>query len=162
MKNYLVLLFCLFSGAAFASTFADSSATGLPSVTEQEYLLYTQGKDFGLGNIAEQSNYPSPENVLQMASKLGINAVQKRELTKIQQEKQRKSLEMGKFIMEQEAKFNDLFKGNKINEGSLVFYTNKIGLLQGELRNAILKAHYQTWKLLTVSQLKKYQSLRKN
>ena len=71
----------------------------------------------------------------------------------------RKAKEMNNFILAQEDKLNTLFKEQKVNDGSLIFYTNKIGALQGELRNAYLKAYIATKKVFTTNQLNKYKQL---
>ncbi|MRX48009.1 hypothetical protein [Pedobacter puniceum] len=109
--------------------------------------------------VAETNNYPSPQKALQYAQQLNLSAVQKTQITQILSEMNRKAKEMNNFILAQEDKLNTLFKEQKVNDGSLIFYTNKIGALQGELRNAYLKAYIATKKVFTTNQLNKYKQL---
>ena len=67
---------------------------------------------------------------------------------------------MGGFLIAEHTKLNKLFEANKIDEGSLIYHTNKIGSLEGEMRNAYLRAHLRTHGILTAQQLKKYESLK--
>jgi Spy/CpxP family protein refolding chaperone len=156
LTNFIFLI--LLSG--FASAQTDSSKTSpLKFMSYADYHQYSTGNDKGMGLIAEVNNYPSPKNVMALAKELGLSENQKSQVKILLTEMNRKALEMGKFLIAEETKLNKQFAGNTINEGSLVFYTNKIGALQGELRNAYLKAHFRTFKILTAPQLKKYSQL---
>jgi len=46
-----------------------------------------------------------------------------------------------------------------LDNGSLIFYANRYGLYQGELRNTILQSCLTAWNLLTPQQIKKYETL---
>jgi len=156
LSNIILLL--LLSG--FASAKTDSlKLSPLKFLSDPDYQQYITGNDNGMGLIAEVNNYPSPKNVMVLAKKLGLSETQKAQVKNVLTEMNRKALEMGKFLIAEETKLNKQFSNNTINEGSLVFYTNKIGALQGELRNAYLKAHFRTFKILTALQLKKYSQL---
>jgi hypothetical protein len=67
---------------------------------------------------------------------------------------------MGNFIITNETKLEALFRAKKINESTLIFYTNRYGLYQGELRNAILNAAVNTNNLLSPQQVNKLQALK--
>lgn len=109
--------------------------------------------------VAEVNNYPSPQKALQYAQLLNLSSAQKTQISQILNEMTRKVKEMDNFILIQEKKLHTLFKEQKINDGSLIFYTNKIGGLQGELRNAYLKAYIATKRVFTTAQLNKYKQL---
>ncbi len=151
---YLLLL----SGFVHAQSDSLQKST-LKFISYSDYHQYSTGNDTDMGLIAEVNNYPSPKNVMALAKELGLSATQKTQVKAILTEMNRKALEMGKFLIAEETKLNKQFTNNTINEGSLVFYTNKIGALQGELRNAYLKAHLKTFKTLSPPQLKKYSQL---
>lgn len=156
LSNVLFLLFL----SAFTLAQTDSlPVSPLKFLNYSDYQQYTTGNDKSMGLIAEVNNYPSPKNVLTLAKELGLSEIQKSQIKVILTEVNRKALEMGKFIITEETKLNQQFLKKTINEGSLVFYTNKIGALQGELRNAYLKSHFRTAKILTTLQLKKYSQL---
>jgi Spy/CpxP family protein refolding chaperone len=161
MRNLVVLLFCLFT----LNSFAQNDSIGkspVKFISDKQYHKYKNNIDEEMTHIAEVNNYPSPKKVLKFSKNLNLTETQRNQLKAILAEMNRKAAEMGNFLINEETKFNKLFETNKVNEGSLVYYTNKIGLLQGELRNAYLRAHFRTSRLLTVPQLKKYLELTQN
>lgn len=161
MRYFTAIIFFLFTLKSFAQN--DSiGKSPVKFISDKQYHKYKNNIDEEMTHIAEVNNYPSPKKVLLFSKDLNLTETQKNQLRAILTEMNRKATEMGKFLINEETKFNKLFETNKINEGSLVYYTNKIGLLQGELRNAYLKAHFRTSRILTVSQLKKYLEVTQN
>ena len=69
---------------------------------------------------------------------------------------------MNNFLITNERVMDSLFRYKKINNGTLIFYTNRYGLYQGELRNALLQACVKTEAVLTSTQIKKYNALLQN
>jgi len=159
MKYIISAFFCLAMFYVHAQQDSVKSSP-LKFIGDKEYAFYTQGNDPALVLIAELNNYPSPKTVLEKQKQLGLSATQKTQVQTIQTEMVRKLKEMGNFLIVEQTKLNKLFETNKINEGSLIYHTNKIGALEGEMRNAYLKAYLRTRDILTVQQLKKYQSLK--
>lgn len=151
-----IFCFTLLTSSLYAQKDSSLIVSPLNFLSNSQYQQYTTGKDVSMGLIAEVNGYPSPAKVMALSKKLSLSENQKNSINTILKEINRKALEMGKFIIAEETKLNKLFENKTINEGSLVFYTNKIGALQGELRNAYLKAHLKTHKILTPTQLKKY------
>ena len=68
---------------------------------------------------------------------------------------------MGLIIIGNEKTIDSLFRTNRLDDGSLIFYTNRYGLYQGELRNAILQACLATRGLLSQQQISKFEALQK-
>ena len=60
-----------------------------------------------------------------------------------------------------EKMLDSLFHIRRVDEGSLIFYTNRSGLYYGELKGAILMACYNTEKLLTPAQIKSWKLWKK-
>ena len=159
MKYIISSFFCFITFAAYAQQ--DSvGPSPLKFIGDEEYMFYMQGNNPSLVLIAELNNYPSPKAVLEKQKQLGLNATQKTQVQTIQTEMVRKLKEMGNFLIAEQTKLNKLFETNKINEGSLIYHTNKIGALEGEMRNAYLKAYLRTRNILSAQQLKKYASLK--
>ncbi|MDB5120462.1 MAG: hypothetical protein JWN56_1680 [Sphingobacteriales bacterium] len=109
--------------------------------------------------VAEVNNYPDPCRVIEISTHLKLTPAQLSKLTTIKSSLEFKAKEMDGFINQQEKKLNDLFASGKAEEGSIIYYTNKLGLYEGELRNAYLQAHLKTRYVLTPAQLKKYNQL---
>lgn len=132
----------------------------LKSLTDEEYSGFKFGLDMGMGRVAELNNYPAPGEVMKMGQKLGLSATQKSQLNKILDAWRFKTREMGGFILAQETKLNSLFAAGKATDGAVIYYTNKIGLYLGELRNAHLQAHLKTRNTLTREQIRKYYQIK--
>jgi len=66
---------------------------------------------------------------------------------------------MGGVIITNERTLDSLFRTHKLDDGTIIFYSNRYGLYQGELRNAILQACYETAKLLSPAQVKQLETL---
>lgn len=64
-------------------------------------------------------------------------------------------------MIKNEKALDALFKSKKLDDGTLIFYTNRYGLYQGELRNAILQAYVKVQAILDATQRKKYEQLQK-
>ncbi len=159
MRNLQLMICCLFAALNAYAQKDSLTKTPLKFISEEQYNYYLKGNDTELSRIAEVNNYPSPKTALKLEKQLALTTAQKSQIKTIATEMDRKLAEMGKFLINEQTKLNTLFENRKINEGSLIYHTNKIGSLEGELRNAYLKAHFRTWRVLTLPQLKKYTEL---
>jgi hypothetical protein len=161
---YTVILFFFISLNVKAQN-ADSLLKPSPvkTISPQQYNALMKGEDlYGMSTVADLNSYPSPEEALKYKSEIDLSPTQVAALTKINTELRRKKIEMGNFIVTNETKLDNLFKAKRINESDLIFYTNRYGLYQGELRNAILQAAVKTWQLLSPGQLNKLQAFKKS
>ena len=132
------------------------------SLSPQEYAAYQNGDDMGMSKAAELNNYPSPSKALSLSKELKLNDSQRKQLLAANEALDFKAKEMGRFILQHEKKLNDLFSTGKVNEGSLIYYCNQLGLYQGELRNAHLQAHLKARRILTPDQLQKFSRLERD
>ena len=132
----------------------------IKSLNLTEYNAYKNGEERNFASPAELNNYPGPLTVLELEKELRLSPLQKSQLKTVVSTMQFKAVEMGGFILFQEKKLNELFASGKANEGSIIYYTNKIGLYQAELRNAHLQAHLKTRRILTPDQIKKYNRIK--
>lgn len=138
---------------------AEPVKSPIRALSDEEYNAYKTGQDMGMGKTAELNNYPTPVKVLEFQKQLKLTSVQISQLKTAVEAMQFKTEEMGRFILAQEKKLNDLFAAGKADEGSIIYYSNKIGLYLGELRNAHLQAHLKARRILTPDQIKKYNRL---
>jgi hypothetical protein len=166
-KHILTLWFlCLINVSAFSQEAKEEikkDVQVLPSplkaLTDQQYTDFRHGNEMEMGKVAELNNYPSPLEVSKHEKELGINPNQRIQLKKIIDAWRFKTKEMGRFILAEEAKLDALFSSGKATDGSVIYYSNQIGLFLGELRNAHLQAHLKTRNILTAAQIKKYNTL---
>ncbi|RYE24779.1 MAG: hypothetical protein EOP42_21980 [Sphingobacteriaceae bacterium] len=126
----------------------------------RKFDAYLSGKNqLGLLDVADKNHYPSPQKVLNWQKELQLNDRQKSMITLINNELKRKVTEMNNFLITNERTMDSLFRYKKINNGTLIYYTNRYGLYQGELRNALLQACVKIEAILNQTQIKKYDAL---
>jgi hypothetical protein len=132
------------------------------TINDTRYNAYLKGYDLDDMSLAGDLNhFPSPDKVLKYKKQLDLSPIQVGQLTKLADALHRKKVEMGTNIIRNEKMLDSLFHSRQIDEGALIFYTNRSGLYYGELKGAILMACYNTEKLLTPPQIKKLEALEK-
>jgi len=158
LKTYtlVLLLFCCVFAKAQAP--ADSTAvkqSPLKTLSYEQYNALLKGEDiYGMPLVAELNHYPMPDNVIKHKHEMDLSPIQFNRISAIAKELHRKRLEMGQIIINNERTLDSLFRTRQLNNGAIIFYANRYGLYQGELRNAILQACYQTANLLSPVQIK--------
>lgn len=132
------------------------------TISDVKYNAYLKGDDLDdMALAGDLNHFPSPDNVLKYKKQLDLSPIQVGQLTKLANELHRKKVEMGTNVIRNEKMLDSLFRTRRVDEGSLIFYTNRSGLYYGELKGAILMACYNTEKLLTPAQIKKLEALEK-
>lgn len=133
------------------------------TLSDIQYNALIKGDDlYNMNAVADLNKYPTAEQALKYKKEIDLSPQQVAALTAINTELKRKEIEMGNFIVTNETKLDALFKTHKINESDLIFYTNRYGLYQGELRNAILKAAVAANNLLSPQQVTKLNKFKKS
>ena len=164
MKNLLLLLAIGVSYSVAAQTPADSTLKKSPlkTLSYEQYNALVNGEDiYGMSLAGELNHYPSPEKVIKYKRELDLSPIQVSKITAINKEFHRKKLEMGQTIIKNERVLDSIFKYHRLDNGSLIYYTNRYGLYQGELRNTILQACLATRVLLSQQQIDRFEALQK-
>jgi hypothetical protein len=164
LKLIPAVLLTLFYTSVKAQSPADSTAAKSPvrTLSYEQYHALINGDDiYGMSLPAELNHYPLPDKVLKLKTEINLSPIQVTKITAVAKELHRKKLEMGMIIINNEKKLDSVFRYNGVDNGSLIFYANRYGLYQGEIRNAILQACLATRSLLSQEQVNKYEALRK-
>lgn len=133
------------------------------TLTYKQYDALMKGEDlYDMALPATLNHYPMPDDVIKYKHELDLGPQQIIKITAIGKELRRKRLEMGLVIINNEKVMDSLFRTHNIDDGTLVFYANRYGLYQGELRNAILQACYATERLMSPAQVKQLEALEKH
>jgi hypothetical protein len=154
----------MLSVTAKAQTPSDSTFLHSPikTLTDYRYDALVNGDDIdGMSLAGELNQYPLPGKVLKFQKQLGLSPAVVSKLTAMDKELHRKKLEMGQIIIKNDKMLDSIFKYHILDNGSLIFYTNRYGLYQGELMNAILQACLATRGLLSQQQINKFEALQK-
>jgi len=132
----------------------------LKTMSYEQYNALLKGDDlYNMAAAAELNHYPLPGKVIKYKKQLNLGPVQISKISAINTGLHRKVLEMGPIIIRNEQVIDSLFKTRAFNDGSIIFYANRYGLYQVELRNAILQACFATEKLLSAGQIKQLEAL---
>ena len=164
MKKIFPLGIFILTAFALHAQSPDSAALRSPlkTLSYAQYNALINGDDlYGMSLAAELNHYPSPEKVIKFKRQLDLSPIQVSKLTAINKELHRKKVEMGWIIIRNERTLDSIFKYHRLDNGSLIFYANRYGLYQGELRNAILQACLTTYLLLTPQQIARFETLQK-
>jgi len=162
-KLSIVIIFLVITFKVSAQT-PDSLLKPSPvkTLTAQQYTALMNGDDlYNLSLVADLNNYPAADKALKYKKEIDLSPTQVTNLTKINNGLQFKKKEMGAIIVRNERVIDSLFRSNKLNDGVIIFYTNRYGIYQGELRNAILQAAFKTRELLSPQQINRLRALKK-
>jgi hypothetical protein len=160
----LFTLILLFSTITYAQSSADTAVKHSPvrTLTYPQYQAYLKGEaGDDMAKVAEMNHYPMPDKVLKWRNELDLSPIQIKKITEINTYMHRRRLQNGGSVIDTERKLDSLFKHNKLDDGTLVFYATRYGNYQGELKNAILQACLSTQKLLSPQQITRLESLQK-
>jgi hypothetical protein len=134
----------------------------IKTINDVRYNAYLKGEDWDNMSLAGELNYfPLPDKVLKLKKELELSPAQVIKLKELTANLHRKKLEMGVVIIRNEKVLDNLFRTKQVDEGSLIFYTNRSGLYYGELKGAILMACFNAQKLLTAIQVRKLETMGK-
>ena len=135
---FMLILICIRLSAQTDTAIVNSKVKTLSDV---QYSALINGTDLeGMSLAGELNHYPLPDKVLKFKHEVDLSPVQVNKLSAMAKELHRKKLEMGLIIINNERVIDSIFRYNRLDNGSLIFFTNRYGLYQGELRNAILQA----------------------
>ncbi|MFD0748716.1 hypothetical protein ACFQZS_01090 [Mucilaginibacter calamicampi] len=164
LKTLFFSSIVMWSVTVNAQSPTDTAVTKSPirTLTRQQYDAYLKGNAGNeMAAAGELNHYPMPDKVLNLSNQLDLSAVQIKKITEISTLMHRRRLQIGGSIISNEKMLDSLFKYRKVSEGNLIFYTNRHGLYQGELKNAVLQACLATEKLLSQQQIAKLETLQK-
>jgi len=162
LKTLFFSFIMLSSAAVFAQSDSTASKSPVRTLNRQQYDAYLKGTASDeMATVAEMNHYPMPDKVLELSNQLDLSTVQIKKITEVNTQMHRRRLQIGGSIISNEKMLDSLFKTRKMTDGSLIFYTNRHGLYQGELKNAILQACIATEKLLSAQQITKLEALQK-
>lgn len=118
------------------------------------------GAGLGFAKSAELNGYPGPAHLLELETKIPLNAEQTRAIIAIRDEMRRASIALGDQLLNAEAALEAAFRDRAISQVKLSDLTLQAGALHAQLRAAHLGAHIQATALLMPQKIHRYQVLR--
>jgi hypothetical protein len=113
-----------------------------------------------MAKAAELNGYPGPAHVLELARELQLDPGQlaaTRDLLAAHKERARA---LGAELIEAERDLDQLFAGRHADASAIDVATQRVGMLQAQLRAEHLKTHLSQTRLLSAEQVRHYAALR--
>lgn len=117
---------------------------------------------YKLAKVATSQHYPLPDEVMFYQKQLTLTAAQLSRMTAIIKTLNLKKAEISQSVTLNERTLQKLFATRKAQESNLIFYGNRYGLYEGEMRTAVLVACTLTARVLTPLQINRFEQLQKN
>lgn len=125
--------------------------------SDRDALL--KGLEGDNGKTAEMNKYPSPKDLLELATTLNLSSVQKSRLIEIRDNTISRAKQLGKEIVQIENELHKAFQARIINEKSCTDDAQQIGRLRGRLRAVFLTSHIRAKAVLNDSQVSMYRKI---
>lgn len=138
------------------SEYAGLETSEIRSFTQQELDDLRSAAGMGLARPAELNHYAGPKHALEMASTLGLDESQVRQIEDVHREMREDAMGLGEAIIEAERSLNQRFLHEHIDDESLEAAVERIAALNGKLRYVHLRAHLLTTAVLTAEQVNLY------
>lgn len=160
-------------GAMAAGTqtpYAGLEAREIKALSRQETADLLAGRGMGLALAGELNRHPGPKHVLELEAKLALTSGQKGETETLKQGMKARAIELGREIVAAERDLDRRFAlaaqdgaaqdGAAFDDAALRRATARIAVLRGELRFVHLRAHLVMRRILTATQIARYDALR--
>ncbi|HXG38623.1 MAG TPA: Spy/CpxP family protein refolding chaperone [Bacteroidota bacterium] len=142
------------------SPYAGEATHPIKSLSPKEVEAYLGGAGMGFAKAAELNHYPGPRHVLDLAEQLHLTTEQTQKARVLYDAMKAEAISLGTRIVEEEQSLDRLFAMQHITREQLEATTNRIAVLQGQLRVTHLLAHLSMKEILTQEQIEKYDELR--
>lgn len=162
MSRSFIAALVLAAGGVWAvqSDYAGQQKRAIKALSESDIEGLRAGRGMGYAKVAELNSYPGPMHVLELASELKLTDDQRKKVEASMASMRKQAKELGAKIIEAETKVDRDFRAGKADPKTVSAELETIGKLNGQLRWAHVKAHIETRKLLTKTQIAKYDELR--
>lgn len=169
MRLTLCLALAVLSGSGAATAQVPPSPTQpyaglidrpIKALSPQQIQGLRMGHGMAMALPAELNRYPGPMHALELADPLALTSDQRRVLDQHMQTMRRAAISLGERLIALEAELDALFAAGTADSAGIDRLTAAIGVVQGELRAAHLRAHVETRAALSDTQVAAYVRLR--
>ena len=169
MRQYLVMVTALLALTAnypaqaapqHHSAYGGQQHRSIKSLSAKDLDELRRGGGWGLAKAAELNGMPGPAHLLELKHKIALTANQSAAIETIFSDMQRRAIAKGEQLIGLEKQLDHAFKSRHITDRSLRVLLSKISQARKELRYIHLSTHLKTPKILTDTQITKYNNLR--
>jgi Spy/CpxP family protein refolding chaperone len=142
------------------SPYAGFEQRPIKALSAQQIADLSAGRGMSLALAAELNGFPGPVHVLELARGFDLSDEQRAAMEQLMERMKAEAVPLGEHLIAQEADLDQLFAARTVTPESLAAATGAIGATQAALRQAHLKYHLATVKVLTADQMRRYGELR--
>ena len=142
------------------SQYAGQERRSIKALSEEETAALLSGQGSGFAKTAELNGYPGPAHVLELATRLGLKSDQLAATQALMLAHRGRAQQIGAELVAAEKGLDRLFAEGQAGTVSVDQATQKVALLQGQLRSEHLKTHLLEKAILTPAQVEQYARLR--
>lgn len=163
MNKFASLFVCMipcFVLASDQSPYAGEELRSIKSLSAKEIESLRRGDGIGFAKLAELNHFPGPKHVLDSSDDLGLSPQQLTNTQSLYEAMRSDAVAIGEKLLAAESRLDEEFEQGSIEPKSLKAALLEIGQLRAQLRYVHLNAHLAQAQLLTVEQIRHYDSLR--
>lgn len=146
--------------SAHHSAYSGQQHRAIKSLSHEDVEELRRGGGWGLAKAAELNGMPGPAHVLELKDKIALTPDQTTTIKAIFQDMQRRAVVKGEQLIGLERQLNHGFKTGHITDQRLRSLLTKIAQTREELRYIHLSTHLKTPKILSETQIGRYNMLR--
>lgn len=159
-----VLLFPITAAAegkhVHSSPYAGQEHRDVKSLSADDIAALETGEGWGLAKAAELNGMPGPSHVLAMKTELHLTGEQEDRTRSIFQRMRTEAVAEGMSLVAGEQALEIAFRERSIDHGGLREHLRRIEASSANLRYIHLAAHLEMLKILSASQIDRYNELR--
>jgi len=142
------------------SQYAGQETRSIKALSHEETAALLSGQGSGFAKAAELNGYPGPAHVLELATRLGLDSDQLAATQALMSAHRRRAQRIGAELVAAERNLDALFAERQARTASVDQATQKVAVLQGQLRAEHLNTHLLENEILTPAQVEQYSRLR--
>lgn len=146
--------------AATPAPYAGQESRSIKALSPDEVADLLAGKGMGLAKAAELNGFPGPAHVLELSRELGLTDGQREKTKALFESMDASAKRIGAELVAAERDLDLLFKTRQVTPESLAAQLQRVASLQAQVRGTHLAAHLEQVKLLTATQIARYNDLR--
>ncbi len=155
-----LLLSLSYTGAGAQGPYAGLQGRQIKALSAEQVEDLRAGRGMGLALAAELNGWPGPIHVLELADRLGLDAVQRAAVQAQHAAMRQEAIAAGAEVIAAEAALDALFASGSPTAETIAAATEAAGRAQAALRAVHLRWHLATRATLTPAQRSRYAELR--
>jgi len=142
------------------SPYAGQQARDIKSLSDSDIKGLLEGSGAGYAKAAELNAYPGPAHVLELSTQLHLDVSQEAATRELLAAHKARARSLGAELVRAEREPDEIFSNRHADSAAVDRATQRIGLLQAQLRAEHLKTHLSQTALLSADQIRDYAVLR--